>query len=145
MCVEEGNGRGNLCPRRGILSPSCYTLHPVLHLQMKLVSEHYPETCLSGRLLCHAEMCKLPAATEATSPVSLSGVPQYLHTTNESITTREETPPCRQCRKKREGHSKKLCTYKCLLLEILQVLVSQLCNGTVLSHSKRWSGNARLM
>jgi len=79
---------------------------------MKSASEHCPETCLSCRLLCHVEMCKLAPATEGTSPISLNGGPQYLHTTHESITTGEEIPLCRQCKDKREGHSKKLCVCK---------------------------------
>lgn len=135
VSVEEGNGRGRLCPRRGTLSPSHCMLHPILHLRMKPVSEHYPETCLCGGLLCHAEMSKPSAATAL--PASVESLSIY----TPHITTREETPPCRQRGKKREGHGHK----KCLLLEILQLLLSQLCNGSVLSCSERWAGNARLM
>lgn len=127
--AEEGNGREHLCPRRGLSEPFMCMLCPLLHMQMKLVPEHYPETCLSGRLLCHAEIRDI-----------LSWVQQFSHRSNQlcqplwspSVSTHSTwqynhigMSLLRQCRKKWEGHSKNLCMCKkCLLLEVLQLLLS---------------------
>lgn len=69
------------------VDPEPFTFHvtsTIITLADEVGVWELPRNLLSSRLLCHAEMCKLPAATEATSLLSLSGVPQYLHTAHDS-------------------------------------------------------------
>lgn len=139
VCALKRAMAGDVCVPGGGL----WALHIACYIQYYTCGwNRCPST--TQKPACVADCCAMqrcPSYLQLQKRPALSASVGSLSIYTPHITTREETPPCRQRGKKREGHGRK----KCLLLEILQLLLSQLCNGSVLSCSERWAGNARLM